>query len=71
MERQCYRFRFHADTLCLSVALLDSFLGQVKAKVKYITCLALTCLYLAAKLCEEDEVGGVEWFGDWREVMMQ
>ena len=56
MERQCYRFRFHADTLCLSVALLDSFLGQVKAKVKYITCLALTCLYLAAKLCEEDEI---------------
>lgn len=56
MERQCYRFRFHADTLCLSVALLDAFLGQVKAKTKYITCLALTCLYLAAKMCEEDEI---------------
>ncbi|XP_037070103.1 cyclin-I-like [Pollicipes pollicipes] len=56
MERQCYRFRFHSDTLCLSVALLDAFLGQVKAKAKYITCMALTCLYLAAKICEEDEL---------------
>lgn len=52
----CGRLRFGADTLCLSVSLLDALLSRVRATPRHVACAALACLHLAAKLCEEDEV---------------
>ncbi|CAG0883884.1 unnamed protein product [Cyprideis torosa] len=50
------------DTLCLgpdsfflAVSTLDRFLGEVQARPRYLRCIALSCLFLAAKVCEEEE----------------
>uniref|UniRef100_A0A915AUD4 Cyclin-like domain-containing protein n=1 Tax=Parascaris univalens TaxID=6257 RepID=A0A915AUD4_PARUN len=41
------------DTVCLAVALLDRVLVATRVPVKYVNCVAATCLYISIKLCEE------------------
>lgn len=48
------KFEFDAETLFLSVAIFDRFLATVKAHPKYLNCIGVSCLYLAAKSTEED-----------------
>lgn len=50
------RFQFYPDTFFLSVNLLDRFITSVKAHPKYLRCIAITCLYLASKIVEEEEI---------------
>lgn len=49
-------FQFYPDTFFLSVNLLDRFITSVKAHPKYLRCIAITCLYLASKMVEEEEI---------------
>ncbi|PIK47636.1 putative cyclin-I [Apostichopus japonicus] len=48
-------FGFSPETYTLSVVLLDQFLNVVKARPKYMRCIAISCFFLAAKMKEEDE----------------
>lgn len=48
--------RFNPETLFLAVTLLDDFLRVVRARPKYLKCIAISCFYLASKIVEEDEV---------------
>ncbi|VDK49819.1 unnamed protein product [Anisakis simplex] len=41
------------DTVCLAVALLDRVLLATRVPIKYVNCVAATCLYISIKLCEE------------------
>lgn len=50
------KFNFTPETYGLSVYLLDRFLCLVKVRPKYLHCVAICCLYIAAKTLEEDEV---------------
>ncbi|XP_072024575.1 cyclin-I-like [Amphiura filiformis] len=50
-----YKFHFSPETFVHSVSLLDRFLMTVKARPKYLRCIAFSCFFLAAKLKEEDE----------------
>lgn len=43
------------ETFSLTVTLLDRFLASFKVKSKYLECLAVSCLYIASKIREEDE----------------
>lgn len=52
LSRHC---GFHSETYSLSVNLLDRFLSVVKANPKYLHCISICCLFLAVKMCEEDE----------------
>lgn len=52
LSRHC---GFHSETFSLSVNLLDRFLSVVKANPKYLPCISICCLFLAVKMCEEDE----------------
>jgi len=49
------KFGFQPETWALSVTILDRFLHAVKAQAKYLKCIAITCLYIAAKFSEEDQ----------------
>ncbi|XP_061183667.1 cyclin-I-like [Saccostrea echinata] len=49
-------FRFTPETLGLAICLLDRFLNLIKVRPKYLPCVAICCLYIAAKTLEEDEV---------------
>jgi len=46
---------FSIETFSLTVTLVDRFLASFKVKSKYLECLAVSCLYIAAKIREEDE----------------
>lgn len=46
---------FSIETFSLTVTLVDRFLASFKVKSKYLECLAVSALYLAAKIREEDE----------------
>lgn len=46
---------FSIETFALTVTLIDRFLASFKVKSKYLECLSVSCLYLAAKVREEDE----------------
>ncbi|KAM4746794.1 cyclin-I2 isoform 3-T3 [Rhinophrynus dorsalis] len=56
MEELRFHFQFYPETFGLAVSILNRMLASVKAQVKYLRCIAVTCLYLAAKTNEEDEI---------------
>ena len=43
------------ETFSLTVSLVDRFLTSYRVKSKYLECLAVSCLYIASKIKEEDE----------------
>lgn len=50
------KLHFNRDTSFLAVAILDAFLRSVKAQPKYLKCMGISCIYIAAKINEEDDV---------------
>jgi hypothetical protein len=50
-----YQFSLYPETFALASSLLDRFSATVKAHPKYLSCVAITCFFLAAKTVEEDE----------------
>ncbi|XP_037339956.2 cyclin-I [Pungitius pungitius] len=49
------KLQLYPETLVVAVSILDRFLSTIKARPKYLRCIAITCFFLAAKTCEEDE----------------
>nr|XP_046161505.1 cyclin-I-like isoform X2 [Oncorhynchus gorbuscha] len=47
--------KLYPETLSLTISILDRFLGAIKARPKYLRCIAIACYFLAAKTSEEDE----------------
>lgn len=50
-----HQLKLYPETLCLAISMLDRFLSAIKARPKYLRCIAITCFFLAAKTSEEDE----------------
>ena len=50
-------FNFHADTVCIGIAMFDRFLSVVNARPVHLRLIGIACFYLSAKTTEEDEVG--------------
>lgn len=55
LRKVAVSMHFGADTYALSVDILDRFLATLKVRPKYLECLAVGCLYIAAKCKEEDD----------------
>ena len=56
MYRLHKKLRLGPDTFFMAVYALDRFLHSVQAQLKYLQCVVVSCLFLAAKICEEEEV---------------
>ncbi|XP_030649724.1 cyclin-I [Chanos chanos] len=56
LRELCVMFQFCSDTFAMGVCVLNRLLAAVKAQSKYLKCIAITSLILAAKINEEDEV---------------
>lgn len=50
------RFHFTPETIALTISMMDRFLLTIRVRPKYLQCVAISCLYIAAKTLEEDEV---------------
>lgn len=50
------KFHFQYETFFLAANILDRFISSVKAQPKYLKCIAISCLYLASKVMEEEDV---------------
>ncbi|XP_051962064.1 cyclin-I-like [Xyrauchen texanus] len=49
------QLKLYPETLCLAINILDRFLSTIKARPKYLRCIAISCFFLAVKTSEEDE----------------
>ncbi|KAM6985605.1 cyclin-I [Aplochiton taeniatus] len=49
------KLHLYPETLSLAISTLDRFLSLIKARPKYLRCIAVTCYFLSAKTSEEDE----------------
>ncbi|XP_051533267.1 cyclin-I [Myxocyprinus asiaticus] len=49
------QLKLYPETLCLAINILDCFLSTIKARPKYLRCIAISCFFLAVKTSEEDE----------------
>ncbi|XP_077329355.1 cyclin-I2 [Lithobates pipiens] len=56
MDELRLHFQFYPETFGSAASFLNRILATVKVQVKYLRCIAITCLYLAAKTNEEDEI---------------
>ncbi|XP_061313202.1 cyclin-I2 [Pezoporus flaviventris] len=50
------QFHFYPKTFALATSIFNGFLASVNAQLKYLQCIAISCLILAAKTSEDDEV---------------
>ncbi|CAI9557441.1 unnamed protein product [Staurois parvus] len=56
MDELRSRFQFYPETFGLAASFLNRILAFVRVQMKYLRCIAITCLYIAAKTNEEDEI---------------
>ncbi|CAF0745657.1 unnamed protein product [Didymodactylos carnosus] len=56
LRKVAVSMNFGNDTFALSVDLLDRFLATLKVRPKFLECVAVGCLYIAAKIKEEDDM---------------